>query len=113
MGEQHWLVVTTVDEPDAGPDPFGIAEFADYEILHPDCPLDEHGMYFCDVGFQESNGGVRFSLRYSGTPVTEPGRYPIIAWHTTYRGFDYLEHDGGLAVDYLAAAAALQEPHDG
>lgn len=109
---QHWLVVSKVDI-DGSDNSFGIDEFDDYEIEHPeDCPRDEDGGYVCSVGWQEYNGGVRFSLRYSGTPVDKPGRYPIVSWNETYRGFDYVEHDGGLAIGEIGAAGVLTKDSD-
>lgn len=107
-GRWHRLFVNQVG--DAGEWPL-LDEFEDYEIEHgPDCLTETRGNigdnnpdhqwteYVCAVGFEAANGGVRGSLHYAGTPVKEPGVYLITAWHETYRGFDYTEYDGGLAL---------------
>lgn len=99
FGPIHKLIVHEVGEDD---EPFHINDFEDYEIEHPaECEYVDT-WYRCGVANNVDSAGCRFSLHYSGTPVTEPGEYQIQAWAETYRGFDYTEHDGGLA---LAPAA--------
>lgn len=96
MSGQHWLVVTEVEHESGFDDMFG-----ESEVEHPpECVLDEeYGVYQCAIGFEQLNGGdLRWILNYSGTPVTKPGRYPIVHWHNVIRGFDYTEHDAGVAI---------------
>ena len=92
---RHVLIVTTVGEPYG---PFSTDEFAEYDIEHPDdCPM-ENGEYTCAVAMEQMNGCIRHSLRYSGTPVNQPGQYEIEPWFETYRGFDYTEYDAGVVL---------------
>lgn len=91
---QHYLIVYGwIEEEEAW----------DWEIEHPDdCPTDELLIgvqdYVCAVGMEVSNGGLEFTLNYSGTPIPGPGRFPISAWSDKITGFDYVEYDGGLAL---------------
>lgn len=95
FGPIHKLIVRSADEPYG---PLGTSEFADYEIVHPDECKYEHDQHKCGVGYYEYEGGVRWSLHYAGTPVTTPGEYQIQAWAEMYRGFEYTEYDGGIAL---------------
>lgn len=54
--------------------------------------------YQCSVQRNLDDGDVAFILRYSGTPVTEPGMYQIKAWGSRTYFWDYAayEYDGGL-----------------
>lgn len=103
----HKLIVRRVGDSDW--------DFEDYEIEHlPTCPHyvvsdapEPYDIYQCDVGYEQANNGdVKWSLKYSGTPVTEPGEYWIAAWFETIRGFDYTEYDGGL---HLLADEEIQQ----
>jgi hypothetical protein len=95
FGPVHKLIVHEVGEPYQ---PLSTAEFEDFEVIHPaECKYeDDH--YRCAVGWNIEQGGARWSLHYVGTPITTPGEYAIRAWAETYRGFDYTEHDGGIAL---------------
>lgn len=96
FGPIHKLIVHEVGEPYG---PLSTEEFEEYEIEHPGCKYNPDAeRYDCGVAFNEQEGGVRWSLHYVGTPVNEPGEYQIQAWAETYRGFEYTEHDGGIAV---------------
>lgn len=104
-GPIHKLIIHEVGEDD---EPFHVNDFADYEVEHPvECKREQdrdtrgrfaYAYYRCGVQHNLDNIGTRFSLSYSGTPVTEPGEYQIQAWAETYRGFEYTEYDGGLAL---------------
>ena len=101
-GEPHTLTVHEVTPP--------IGEFddgeMDYDLEHPpSCKQEERvyggGVtaleYTCDVDHFEDSG-LPFSLRYSGTPITEPGTYRIQGWGRkcwTEAGYEY---DGGVGV---------------
>jgi hypothetical protein len=101
-GEPHTLIVRAVHLPH-GPLDDGCL---DYELEHPaSCEQVEREYgggvtgveYTCDVDHFEDSG-LPFSLRYSGTPVTEPGTYRIQGWgrkHWTELGYEY---DSGVAV---------------
>jgi hypothetical protein len=103
FGEPHTLTVTSVTPPmgefDAG--------HLEYEVEHPpSCEQktrDYGGVtvleYACGVAYEETEGDLAFSLRYSGTPITEPGTYTIQDWGTkTYYYWTGYEHDTGVAV---------------
>lgn len=102
-GPAHLLIVRSVGEPYG---PLSTDEFEDWEIVHPpECPTRQQWMhdiqwtaYECGVGYQVESIGIRWSLHYSGTPVTKPGRYLIEAWHEVLRGFDWTEHDAGVVL---------------
>lgn len=104
----HVLVVRNVGEPYGD---FSTDEFADYEVEHhADCPTEmvtgykgeePYTIHNCGVGFEEREGGsLRWSLKYSGTPIENPGRYLIEPWFESYYVWDYgcYEHDGGVAL---------------
>ena len=101
FGPVHKLTVHKVGQPYG---PFDTSEFEDYEIEHPpECKTVHDDMldcmrYECGVAYNVEGAGARWSLKYTGTPVTEPGEYRIQAWSEVYRGFDYAEHDGGIAL---------------
>lgn len=96
FGPVHKLIVHEVGDDDA---PYYINDFEDYEVEHTsECECSNDGWWRCGVGNIVENVGVRFSLRYSGTPVIEPGEYHVQAWSVTYRGFDCTDYDGGIAV---------------
>lgn len=101
-GPIHTLIVTDVGEPYG---PFDTGEFVEYELQHPGCKHEDADMggytwevWHCGVGHEQREGCLRWSLHYTGTPITEPGSYKIQAWAETIRGFDYVEYDGGVAV---------------
>lgn len=90
------LTVREVGEPYG---PYSTDEFADFDVEHPGCPTFEmfHGGtgYECAIGNEDS---IRWSLHYSGTPITEPGRYVIEPWCESHYVWDYgtTEYDGGV-----------------
>lgn len=100
-GEPHTLTVREVTPPDG---PFDDGGLGDYDLEHPpSCKQEEqyggHVLeYTCDVAHHERESGLPFSLRYSGTPITEPGTYQVQGWGSkswTELGYEY---DGGVAV---------------
>ena len=103
-GEPHVLIVHSVTPPDGQ---FDAGEL-DYDIEHPpSCKQERHGggdvtwmEWACELGWHEREGGLAFCLKYSGTPVTEPGTYRIQSWGRKYYVFDAAtyEHDGSIAV---------------
>lgn len=102
-GEIHTLTVHEVRPPDGPLDD----EDLDYDIEHPpSCKRTEeetgpgltHVYWDCDVQHGGVDNGLAFSLRYSGTPVTDPGTYKIRAWGTKYWTECGDEHDGGVVV---------------
>lgn len=110
-GEPHTLIVRAATPPDGL---FDDGEL-DYDLEHPPsctqeaCGDGEHSYraYTCDVATHIAEGGLEFSLRYSGTPVTEPGTYRIRDWgrkiYDHYNGAD--EYDGAVGVMDPEAAA--------
>jgi hypothetical protein len=109
-GEPHTLIVRSVTLPDG---PFDDGEF-DYDIEHPaSCEQEEHGVLHpyttrtCDVARHEDDG-LAFSLRYSGTPITEPGTYQIQSWgrKTYFHEYGAYEYDGGVGVVDPAEASS-------
>jgi len=112
FGEPHTLIVRSVTEPlgkfDAGD--------MDYDLEHPpSCKQEtvgegEHSYteYTCDVAFDERECGLAYSLRYSGTPITEPGTYRIQKWDRKIPVWDSIsgyEYDGGVGVMEPEAAS--------
>jgi hypothetical protein len=105
-GEPHTLIVHSVRLPDG---PFDDGDL-EYDLEHPPSCKQEERVYIdgltgepfwtCDVAQNEGDCGLPFSLRYSGTPVTEPGTYRIRAWGNRYYDSYYgaYEYDGGVAV---------------
>jgi len=80
----------------------------DYDLEHPPSCQQEADIrygedsplltYTCGVAQAEDEAGLAGALRYSGTPVTEPGTYRIQAWSRVIRGFDWTEHDASVGV---------------
>jgi hypothetical protein len=110
-GEPHTLTVTSVTPP-AGPLDDGELE---YEITHPPtCTKKIYTYEFatyggesptveewdCGLAQHEAEAGLASSLKYSGTPVTEPGTYRIQSWgrKTYYRSAGAYEYDGGIGI---------------
>ena len=103
-GEPHVLTVTSVTLPVGRWDDGEL----EYEIEHPpSCGEEEHasgGVTWlepaCELAWHEREGGLAGILRYSGTPVTEPGTYRIQSWGRKYYVWDAgaYEYDGGIAV---------------
>jgi hypothetical protein len=101
-GDPHVLIVHSVTPPAGHFDDGGL----DYDIEHPPSCKEEERQYpgvlewTCDVAHHEAECGLAFSLRYSGTPVTEPGTYRIQAWGSKsyYHEFGAYEYDGGVAL---------------
>ena len=102
-GEPHTLTVHEVRPP--------IGEFddgeMDYDLEHPpSCKQEERYdghllVYACDVAHNETECGLAASLRYSGTPITEPGTYRIQGWGrkiTVWDSISGYEYDGGVGV---------------
>jgi len=110
-GEPHTLIVRSVRPPDG---PFDDGEL-DYDIEHPpSCKQEESGdgehsymVWTCDVAGHAGDVGLEFSLRYTGTPVTEPGTYRIQGWGRKTYVPDYgaYEYDGGVGVIEPEAAS--------
>ena len=102
-GEPHTLIVHSAHAPH-GPLDDGCL---DYDLEHPPACQEEqvgeggnsYWEWTCDVAHYEADCGLASSLRYSGTPITEPGTYRIQAWgrKTYYHGAGY-EYDGGVGV---------------
>ena len=104
-GEPHTLIVRSV-RPPAGP--LLDDDDLEYDLEHPASCKQEEADYgsgitvfewTCDVAFHEADG-LLSSLRYSGTPITEPGTYRIQGWgrktyHPSYGAYEY---DGGVGV---------------
>lgn len=102
--DDHVLTVTAVREPEG--------EFDDgeleYEIEHPEsCPRElfgwaghEYEDWNCAVAGIIRDSGLAFALKYSGTPVTKPGRYVIRAWFSRYTSMDFIgyEYDDGIGI---------------
>jgi hypothetical protein len=103
-GEPHTLVVHSVRLPDG---PFDDGEM-ECDLEHaPSCKEERWGegersymAWTCDVAWHERESGLASTLRYSGTPITEPGTYRIQGWGRKYYVWDYgaYEHDGGVGV---------------
>jgi len=102
-GEPHTLTVREVTLPDG---PFDDGGLGDYDLEHPSsCKQEEQDCggvtalaYTCDVAHQEREGGLASSLRYSGTPVTEPGTYQIQGWGCRIWTECGDEYDNGIGV---------------
>ena len=109
FGAPHILTVRAVHLPH-GPLDDGCL---DYDLEHaPSCRQEPsaggHYLYWtCDVAFHEVSSGLASSLRYSGTPITEPGTYRIQVWgrRACYYGAGY-EYDGGVGVMEPAAVTS-------
>jgi hypothetical protein len=110
-GEPHTLTVHSVQLPE---DQFDDGDL-DYEIEHPpSCTRTEERIgpeltyiyWDCDVQHMGVDDGLAFSLRYSGTPVTEPGTYRIRAWGTKYATECGDEYDGSVVVMEPAEATS-------
>jgi hypothetical protein len=101
-GEPHALIVHAATPPDG---PFDDGEL-EYDLEHPpSCEQEErdgghYTEYTCDVAHEEGECGLAYSLRYSGTPVTEPGTYRIQGWgRKTYDHYNgAYEYDGAVGV---------------
>jgi hypothetical protein len=103
-GEPHTLTVSSVRLPVADLDDGEL----EYEITHPPSCKQEERRYgdvtvmewVCDVAGNERECGLPFTLRHSGTPVTQPGTYRIQGWGTKtwYHEHGAHEYDGGVAV---------------
>lgn len=118
FGEPHTLTVREVTPPLPG-SLFTHHELADYDIKHPpSCKQEERDYYggvkcmvhTCDVGWEEAEGDLAFSLKYSGTPITEPGTYTIQGWGRKYYVPYYgaYEYNNGIAV--IEDEPGAQEP---
>jgi hypothetical protein len=108
-GDIHTLTVHSVTLPEPG-DLFSDGEL-DYDIGHPssceEVAEEWNGgvtvmQWTCDVAATAGDVGLPFSLRYSGTPVTQPGKYRIRCWGAKYYVPDYgcYEYDGGVVIDF-------------
>jgi len=112
FGELHTLTVHSVTAPDG---PFDDGDL-DYEIGHPPtCKQEDEEWggvtvrrYTRDVARDEGDCGLASSLRYSGTPVTEPGAYRIRSWGRKYYAWEAgaYEYDGGVGLMDPEEAAA-------
>ena len=109
-GAPHILTVRAVHPPH-GPLDDGCL---DYDLEHaPSCKQEpsagggHYSYWTCDVAFHEVSSGLASSLRYSGTPITEPGTYRIQVWGTkTYYHEAGYEYDGGVGLMEPAEATA-------
>jgi len=106
-GAPHILTVRAVHLPH-GPLDDGCL---DYDLEHPpSCQQEEYHLgymrYTCAIADHEGDSGLPFSLRYSGTPITEPGTYRIQAWGAKYWTELGYEYDGGVGVMEPAEATA-------
>lgn len=56
--------------------------------------------YACDIQWNIENAGLAFCLRYSGTPIAEPGTYRIQGWGNKRYVWDAwaYEYDSGIGV---------------
>ena len=100
-GEPHTL---TVHEVQPSTSLLSDTDLGEYDLEHPSsCKQEEHHLgymrYTCAVSYAEEEAGLASSLRYSGTPVTEPGTYRIQSWgRKTYYYWAGYEYDGGVGV---------------
>lgn len=104
-GEPHTLIVHEVTLPDG---PFDDGDLGDYDLQHPpSCKQEEvdYGgdavrvlVYTCEVAGNEGDCGLAYSLRYSGTPITEPGTYRIQGWGRKIWTECGDEYDSGVGV---------------
>jgi hypothetical protein len=102
-GEPHTLVVRAYTPPTDG---LWNDEYLDYEIQHPaSCRQETAGegehsylVYTCDIAYHEEDCGLAFALRYSGTPVTEPGTCRIQGWGRKIWTECGDEYDGGVCI---------------
>ena len=99
--EPHTLIVHSVTLPEGRWDDGSL----EYDLEHPaTCKQGEPcypGVveYLCDLAYQERDEGLAGSLRYSGTPITEPGTYRIQAWGRKTYHWEYgYEYDSGVGV---------------
>lgn len=96
-GEPHILIVHEISE-----------DGWDADLIHPLSCKTEPGSdeWACDVAWHRAQTGLREALKYSGTPIAEPGTYRIQGWSrkTYYHGAGY-EHDAGVGVMEPEAAA--------
>lgn len=104
FGEPHTLTVHSVTPPESEWDDGEL----DYEIEHPaSCKEEVRGEgdasyteYTCELARHEYEENMATTLRYSGTPVTEPGTYQIGSWGRKYYVWECgaYEYDGGIGV---------------
>lgn len=109
FGEPHTLTVHAVDVPESHFDNGDLH----YDLEHPpSCRQEERRCWdlasggalllewTCDVAEHERESGLSYSLRYSGTPITEPGTYRVQSWgrKTYYHEYGAYEYDGGVGV---------------
>lgn len=98
-GDTHTLIVHSVRLPDGPLDEGDL----DYDIEHPpSCTRRELVATWldCPVQTMTEDAGLAFWLRYSGTPVTEPGTYKVRAWGTRHYAHEHgaCEYDGGVVI---------------
>jgi len=103
-GEPHTLIVHSVEPPESKWDEWHL----DYDLEHPPSCKEEERDYGdgvtcqewnCSLAYEEEYAGLAFALRYSGTPVTEPGTYRIQAWgRKTYHYWAGYEYDSSVGV---------------
>lgn len=102
--EPHTLIVHSAQPPESKWDGWHL----DYDIEHPASCKEEERDYGegvtclewnCALAHEEEYAGLTSALRYSGTPVTEPGTYRIQAWgRKTYYYWAGYEYDSGIGV---------------
>jgi hypothetical protein len=103
-GEPHTVTVHAVTLP-AGPLDDGELK---YDLEHlPSCGEEEHRIGdrswmepACELAYYEREIGLAGCLRYSGTPITQPGTYRVASWGRRYYVHDYgaYEYDGGIGL---------------
>jgi hypothetical protein len=100
-GEPHTLIVHEVTLPDG---PLDDGDLGDYDLEHPpSCKqAEKYGGHVlehtCDVAHHETGSGLAYSLRWSGTPITEPGTYRIQGWGRKIWTECGDEYDGGVGL---------------
>lgn len=103
LGDPHTLIVRAVHAP------HGLLDHGclDYDLEHPSsCGQEERDYgggvtvqeYICDIAYIERDSGLAGPLRYSGTPVTEPGVYQVQAWGSKSWTDCGWEHDNGVII---------------
>lgn len=113
-GEPHTLIVRSVRPPG---DSYDDGELEDYDVKHPkSCKQEKsylgYWRHTCDVAHDEEECGLASSLRYSGTPITEPGVYRIQGWGNKHYSWEYgaYEYDAGVTVLEVVRRLSIVPP---
>ncbi len=103
-GDPHILTADEVRPPGGL---FDNGDLGSYRLQHPpSCGQEERDygagikcpVWTCDIARHEQATGLAASLRYTGTPITEPGTYRIQAWATKTMTELGVEYDSGISV---------------